>query len=187
MTAQSPFAPFFKAYTDMANACAFNSPENNPFGCAPGAALQQGYENARRNYQAASNAARAFADMTQTVARRQAEFAQHFVEACSCYLQEISACRNPQDAIQQNARFARQCCENAVSNGREVADIVCKSNCEVAEILNNRFSEALSDVAEAADRASRRAAGAFNTAAQQAQNAATGSNPSSESNKKRAA
>jgi len=174
--AQNPFAPFMKAYTDMASACAFNAQENNPFACsAPSAALQQGYENARKNYQAVSNAARAFADMAQTVSRRQAEFAQQFVEAYSAYLQEISACKNPQDAIRQNACFARKFSENSLANGREFSDIVSKSGSEVAAIINSRLTEALNEVAEATEHATNRATNAFTGATGQ-QAPQTGSN-----------
>lgn len=165
MNASNPFAPFFKAYTDMSNACAFNSPENNPFGYSPTAGLQQGYETARKNYQAASNAGRAFSDMTQTVARRQAEFTQQFVEAYSGYLQQVAGCKNPQESLKTNTQFAQNVSNNALSNSREIAEIITKSSNEVADIVSERLSEALNDITEATDSAAGRAANAFNNVA----------------------
>lgn len=176
---QNPYSQFFNAMNEFQNSFMANFNEKSAFPAPSSdayAASQQFFKNARKNYQAATGAAKAVIDLTQTVTRHGAEYSCQVAEAVADFLEETSQVTNPQEGFEKQARFAKDLSDHAISNSKELSEIISKSGAEVSEIVNARFSEALNEVSDITNNA-------LQTAGQQAEKAASGAN----TNKKKAA
>ena len=61
-------------------------------------------------------------------------------------LKDISVSDTPAARAAKHADLLKQAYENAVSNTRELGDLIQKANSEAMEKLNHRFSEAMSEM-----------------------------------------
>ncbi len=100
----------------------------------------------KRNLEALSEANRVALEGAQAVARRHMEIMQSTMSGLTETLKDISVSDAPAARAAKQADMLKQAYENAVSNTRELGDLIQKANAEAMEKLNHRFSEAMSEM-----------------------------------------
>jgi len=97
----------------------------------------------KRNLEALSEANRVALEGAQAVARRHMEIMQSTMTGLTATLKEISVSDSPTSRAAKQTDLLKQAYENAVSNTRELGDLIQKANGEAMQKLNHRFSEAM--------------------------------------------
>ena len=100
----------------------------------------------KRNLEALSDPNRVALEGAQAVARRHMEIMQSTMSGLTETLKDISVSDTPAARAAKHADLLKQAYENAVSNTRELGDLIQKANSEAMEKLNHRFSEAMSEM-----------------------------------------
>jgi phasin family protein len=100
----------------------------------------------RRNMEALSAANRVALEGAQAVAKRHMEIMQQTMAEVTETLRSLSTSLAPQDKAAKQAELLKQAYEHAVSNTRELADLIQRSNAEAVGLLNRRVGEALDEV-----------------------------------------
>ncbi len=100
----------------------------------------------RRNLEALSEANRVALEGAQTVARRHMEILQSTMSGLTETLKDLSVSDTPAARAAKQTDLLKQAYENAVSNTRELGDLIQKSNSEALQKLNLRFSEAMNEM-----------------------------------------
>jgi phasin family protein len=100
----------------------------------------------KRNLEALSEANRVAVEGAQAVARRHMEIMQTTMSGLTTSLKGISVTDTPNARAAKQADLLKQAYENAVSNTRELGDLIQKSNTEAMQKLNHRFSEAMTEM-----------------------------------------
>jgi phasin family protein len=100
----------------------------------------------KRNLEALSDANRVALEGAQAVARRHMEIMQSTMTGLTSTLKEMSVSDTPANRAAKQADLLKQAYENAVTNTRELGDLIQKSNSEAMEKLNHRFSEAMTEM-----------------------------------------
>jgi phasin family protein len=100
----------------------------------------------KRNLEALSEANRVALEGAQAVARRHMEIMQSTMTGLTDTLKGMSMTDKPADRAAKQAELLKQAYENAVSNTRELGDLIQKSNTEAMQKLNHRFSEAMTEM-----------------------------------------
>lgn len=104
-------------------------------------------EAQRRNLEALAAANRVAMEGAQALARRNMEMLQQTMTEMTEAAQRLaSAEASPQAKAAQQAEMMRAAYERAVSNMKEIADLIQKSNGEAVGLLNRRFTEAMEEV-----------------------------------------
>jgi len=100
----------------------------------------------KRNLEALSDANRVALEGAQAVARRHMEIMQSTMTGLTATLKDMSISDTPAARAAKQADLLKQAYENAVSNTRELGDLIQKANTEAMEKLNHRFSEAMTEM-----------------------------------------
>ncbi len=100
----------------------------------------------KRNLEALSEANRVALEGAQAVARRHMEIMQSTMTGLTSNLKELTETDSPAARAAKQTDLLKQAYENAVSNTREIGDLIQKSNTEAMQKLNHRFSEAMSEM-----------------------------------------
>jgi phasin family protein len=100
----------------------------------------------KRNLEALSEANRVALEGAQAVARRHMEIMQSTMSNLTSTLKELSVNESPSTRAAKQTDLLKQAYENAVSNTRELGDLIQKSNSEAMSKLNDRFSEAMTEM-----------------------------------------
>jgi phasin family protein len=100
----------------------------------------------KRNLEALTDANRVALEGAQAVARRHMEIMQSTMSGLTSSLQNISVTDTPATRAAKQTDLLKQAYENAVSNTRELGDLIQKANAEAMQKLNTRFSEAMSEM-----------------------------------------
>jgi len=100
----------------------------------------------KKNLEALSEANRVALEGAQAVARRHMEIMQSTMTGLTNTLQSMSLTEAPQARAAKQTELLKQAYENAVSNTRELGDLIQKSNTEAMAKLNHRFSEAMTEM-----------------------------------------
>jgi len=100
----------------------------------------------KRNLEALSEANRVALEGAQAVARRHMEIMQSTMTSLTDTMKGMSVTDKPADRAAKQAELLKQAYENAVSNTRELGDLIQKSNTEAMQKLNHRFSEAMTEM-----------------------------------------
>jgi len=100
----------------------------------------------KRNLEALSEANRVALEGAQAVARRHMEIMQNTMNGLNDTIKELAVSDTPATRGAKQADLLKQAYENAVSNTRELGDLIQKSNTEALQKLNNRFSEAMTEM-----------------------------------------
>lgn len=100
----------------------------------------------RRNLEALSAANRIALEGAQAVARRHMEIVQTAMTEMTDAMRGMSGTESPQAHAQRQAELLKAGYERAVTNMREIGDLIQKSNGEALELLNRRFAEAMEEV-----------------------------------------
>jgi phasin family protein len=100
----------------------------------------------KRNLEALSDANRVALEGAQAVARRHLEIMQSTMSELTEGMKSMSVTEAPASRAAKHAELLKHAYENAVSNTRELGDLIQKSNTEAMQKLNHRFSEAMSEM-----------------------------------------
>jgi phasin family protein len=100
----------------------------------------------KRNMEALSEANRVALEGAQAVARRHMEIMQSTMSHLTETMKSMSVTEPPADRAAKQAELLKHAYENAVSNTRELGDLIQKANAEAMGKLNHRFSEAMTEM-----------------------------------------
>jgi phasin family protein len=100
----------------------------------------------KRNLEALSEANRVALEGAQAVARRHMEIMQSTMTGLTASIKDVSASDTPSARAAKQADLLKQAYENAVSNTRELGDLIQKANTEAMSKLNDRFAEAMTEM-----------------------------------------
>ena len=100
----------------------------------------------RKNIEALNAANQAAVQGMQAVAQRQAEILSQAMGEVSSVAQQLASAGNAQEMTAKQAELARKAFEQALSNMRELAEMVSKSNTEAFAIINRRVTESLQEL-----------------------------------------
>jgi len=100
----------------------------------------------KRNLEALSDANRVALEGAQAVARRHLEILQSTMSELTDGIKSLSVTQAPASRAAKQAELLKHAYESAVSNTRELGDLIQKSNTEAMQKLNHRFSEAMNEV-----------------------------------------
>jgi phasin family protein len=100
----------------------------------------------RRNIEVLSAANRVAMEGAQAVARRHMEIMQQTMAEISETVAALSAAEGPQAKAAQQAELLKRAYERAVSNTKELSDLIQQSNGEAVSLLSRRFMEAMDEV-----------------------------------------
>ncbi len=100
----------------------------------------------RRNLETLTAANRVALEGAQAVARRHLEIMQQSMAELSETVQALSTTDAPQAKAARQAELLKRGYERAVTNMRELRDMIQRSNGEALEMLNRRFAESIDEV-----------------------------------------
>lgn len=100
----------------------------------------------RRNIEALSAANRVALEGAQALARRHMEIMQQMMTELTESMRALASAEAPQEKAAKQAELLKQAYEHAVTNSRELSDLIQKSSGEALGVLNRRFSEAMDEV-----------------------------------------
>jgi phasin family protein len=106
----------------------------------------------RRNMEVLSSANRIALEGAQAVAKRHMEIMQQTMSELTESMRSIAASSTPQSKAAQQAELLKRAYERAVSNTRELSDLIQRSNGEALTLLNRRFAEAMDEVKSLMDK-----------------------------------
>ena len=107
----------------------------------------------RRNIEALTAANQLAVEGLQAVMRRQAEIVRASLEEAGGYVNQIATAGTPEEKAAKQAELIKLAFEKSLSNAKELAELVAKSNSEAAEVLSRRVSESLDEVRTAIGKA----------------------------------
>jgi phasin family protein len=100
----------------------------------------------RRNMEALSEANRVALEGAQAVARRHMEIMQQTMTELTDQLRGLSATETPKARAAKQAELLKHAYQTAVTNMRDLGDLIQRSNSEAVSKLNHRFSEAMDEM-----------------------------------------
>ena len=100
----------------------------------------------KRNLEALSEANRVALEGAQAVARRHMEIMQSTMTTLAETMKDLTETDTPSARAAKQTDLLKQAYENAVSNTRELGDLIQRSNTEAMGKLNSRFSEAMTEM-----------------------------------------
>jgi phasin family protein len=112
----------------------------------PGVDVDAVVATQRKNIEALTQANQLAVEGIQAVARRQVEIARQAVDEFSTVVREFTSPASPEDRLAKQAEFTKTVLEKALSNARELAELVTKANTEAFNVLNKRVTESLDEV-----------------------------------------
>ena len=103
----------------------------------------------RRNIEALSAATQVGVEGVQAISRRQAEVARDNMETALKASKDLLTSGTPETNLSKHAEFAKSFFESALSNLREVTEMVTKSSFEAFDVITKRTQETLDEVSAA--------------------------------------
>ncbi|HXP97228.1 MAG TPA: phasin family protein [Telmatospirillum sp.] len=112
----------------------------------PGLDVESLVASQRKNIEALTQANKLAFEGVQAVFKRQVEILRQTLEESSTVAKELVEVGTPQEKAIRQTELAKDAFERALSNSRELAEIIAKSNSEAFELLNKRFTQVLDEV-----------------------------------------
>lgn len=112
----------------------------------PGVDAEKLMESQRKNLEALASANKTATDGMQAVFTRQAEILKRSMEEATAAMQELMSAGAPEDQVAKQVELTKDGFENAISNMRELAEMMAKSQNEAMDILNSRVTESLDEL-----------------------------------------
>ncbi len=100
----------------------------------------------RKNLETLTAANRVALEGAQAVARRNMEIMQQTMSELSDTVRAMATMDAPQAKAAKHAELLKLAYERAVSNLKEIGDLIQKSNSEALGLINSRFTEAMDEV-----------------------------------------
>lgn len=111
----------------------------------PGVDLEALMATQRKNIEALTAANKLAFEGFQAVATRQTEILRQTMEELQKMMTEVVSAGSPEDQVAKQAEMAKSAFEKALSNMKEVAEMVTKSNTEATSVISNRMSDSLQE------------------------------------------
>jgi phasin family protein len=102
-------------------------------------------ESSRKNVEALVAANRQAVEGLQAVVNRQGEMLRETANEAASALKQFSSGENPTEVMSKQMELVKPALEQVLSNARELAEMIQKSNTETFEIVKKRFEENLSE------------------------------------------
>jgi phasin family protein len=112
----------------------------------------------KRNIEAITAANRIALEGAQAVAKRHMEIVQQTITEMNETVRSLASSEAPHAKAARQAELLKQAYEHAVSNTREISDLIQHSNKEALDLLNSRFLEAMDEVKSLMDKGANRSA-----------------------------
>ncbi len=112
----------------------------------------------RRNMETLSAANRVALEGAQTVAKRHMEIVQQTMQEMSETIRDMTSSESPQARAAKQAELVKTAYERAVTHMKELADLIQRANGEALQMLNHRFTEAMDEVKQLAEKAAHKQA-----------------------------
>jgi phasin family protein len=109
----------------------------------------------RRNIETLTAANKVALEGAQAVARRHMEIVQQSMSEMTEALRSMSTVESPQAKAARQAELLKAAYEHAVSNLKEIGDLIQNANAEAVKLLNTRFAEAMDEVKALAEKSAR--------------------------------
>jgi phasin family protein len=106
----------------------------------------------RRNMETLAAANRIALEGAQAVGRRHMEIMQQSMTEMTEAMRSITTAETPQAKAAKQAELLKNAYERAVGNIKELGDMIQQSNTEALKLLNTRFSEAMDEIKQLADK-----------------------------------
>ena len=119
----------------------------------PGVDVEAILSSQRKNIEAVTAANQLAIEGLQAVIRRQAEIVRASLEEAGSYVNQVAAAGTPEEKATKQAELLKVAFEKSLSNVKELAELVAKSNTEAADVLSKRVSESLEEVKTAITKA----------------------------------
>ena len=100
----------------------------------------------RKNIEALTTANKAAVEGVQALAARQNEILQENLKEATKAVSELSKVDSPQDATVKQAELLKASFEKALSNMKDLTELVAQSNTEASASINARIFESLEEV-----------------------------------------
>lgn len=100
----------------------------------------------RRNIEAFTAVNQAALEGFQTLTKRQAEMVRQSVDEANKAIKEMLAAGSPEEKAARQTELAKAAFERAVSNTRELTQLVTRSQSEAMDLLNKRVVESLDEM-----------------------------------------
>ena len=114
----------------------------------PGVDVEAMMSAQRKNIEALSEANRLAFEGMQAIMKRQAEILRQTVEQVAGATKDMAEPGSPQEKAARQTELAKDAFETALSNMRELAEMVARSNGEAFDLLNKRFTQMFDEVRE---------------------------------------
>ena len=111
----------------------------------PGVDVDAVVANQRKNVEALTSANRVALEGMQAVIKRQVEIVQETMNEATKAFDSVAKAGSPPEAAAKQAELAKTAFERALSNGRELAEMVSKAQQEATNAINTRIAESLDE------------------------------------------
>ena len=112
----------------------------------PGVDVDKMVSAQRKNVEALTSANQLAAEGLQAIARRQSEIMRQTFEEAGRTMREMMEHSAPEDRMVKQTELAKTAFEAALSNMRELAEMVTKANAEAFDVINKRVAESLDEL-----------------------------------------
>ncbi|MBF0094013.1 MAG: phasin family protein [Alphaproteobacteria bacterium] len=112
----------------------------------PGVDMESILSSQRKNIEALTAANRLAFEGIQAMMKRQTEILRQTMQEVAEATQGMAGTASPQEKLAKQTALAKEAFERSISNMREMSEMVAKSNSEVFELLNVRFSQVLDEL-----------------------------------------
>lgn len=116
----------------------------------PGVDLDSLIASQKKNVEALTSANKVAFEGLQAVAKRQTEILQETMNEASKAIDVLAKAGSPQEVAAKQAELAKDAFERALSNMRELAEMVAKANQEATNTINTRISATLDEIKDMA-------------------------------------
>ena len=110
----------------------------------------------RKNIEALTSANQVAFEGVKAFAQRQAEIAREAVEEFSKVAKEFTSAGSPEEKLAKQAEVAKAGFEHALSNVRELTDMVQKANVQAIDVISKRVAANFDDVKAAITKAAKK-------------------------------
>jgi phasin family protein len=99
----------------------------------------------KKNAEAMSNMSQVAAENVQAMVRRNAEIAQKSASDAFNMMKDMASSNNPEHSMAKQQQYMKHAFENAMSNTKEMAEMMTKSGMEVFDMLGNKINENINE------------------------------------------
>jgi phasin family protein len=103
-------------------------------------------EHHQKNLEAMTKSWQAVAGGATEVAKKQREIFDEAVKDVTAMVQQYKPAGNPQEIMAKQAEFAKKAMEAAITNTRDIAELVQKSSTEAFKIVQDRMKESYEEI-----------------------------------------